>query len=304
MRAVKQRFKGYGSPTQTTYKRRKTSGGGVTSQYDRKTVYRKKSMPRRKRIQWKRFVKKTVAATMKQVGTRTIIRNNQTYQSWVTSAQQTLGFVLYGKSGTNNNAVLTGNADLTNIFANDPLLAKNTSKAYFGSAVMDITITNLSSLVAAGNDTTAVELDIYEIVFWKDPNLPTLESVYARADTNTDVINTGTSISLSIRGATPFDLPDGGAQGAKILKKTKYLLQGGEICTYQYRDAGNYSLNKDQVTDNSSFCLPKMTKGVLVIMKGCPTSLDTNVTKRIQIGCTTKYMYKVFVDNNDADNVI
>jgi len=284
-----------------------SSGQGVTNQFDRKTVYRKKRMPYRKKRQWKRFVKKVNAALLKEVGTKTIIRNTQVSAAWADDSQQALGVVLFGKDGLTDSSIRAGLDDMRQIFANDPDLSNPTSQAHFFSGVIDFTFTNMSELVGdASNNNTGLEIDLYELVFTKYVDNAGLASMFIQAATNTDAINMlNPAVTINVRGATPFDLPDFLAQGVRILKKTKFFLGKGEVATYQYRDPKNFKMRRD-VVDNAdeNFAIPYKTRGFLFVGKGIPTPDATKVLKSLQIGCTRKYGYKVISKNIDQDNVI
>lgn len=282
-----------------------TSGQGVTTQYDRKVVYRKKTMPRRKKRQWKNFVNKVNAALMKSTGSRTIIRNTQLTYTDATDAQGRFAIALYGKDGSNA-GTSAGFDDLRQIFTNDSLLSDQTSRAKFSTGILDLTIVNNSSVTDASVQNTSVELDVYEFVMTKKNDSNNLITLFNTAATNTGLINgLNSEINLFTRGATPFDLPDALAQGVKILKKTKLMLGSGQCATYQMRMAKNYTFRRDIIVDNDfDFAIPWVTKGVLVIVKGVPTGDATKVLKSVQFGVTRKYLYKVVQANLDGDNVI
>lgn len=287
------------------YKAKTSSGGGVTSQYDKMTVYRKKRMPRRKRRAWGKFVKKVRAALMKEVGTKTIVRNNALTGLWTADTQKAFSVTVYGSDGSLPSTTECGQDDLKSIFNNDGELFQETSKAKFGSAVVDITMANASTVVG-GPGNSGLEIDIYDIVYRKEIDAPTLLTLLSSANTNTTLINgSGTGLSLALRGVTPFDLPDASSRGMKILKKKKYFLGSGEVATYQLRDARNRTFRRD-VIDNSddNYILPGSTRTLLIIAKGVPTGDPSIVNKLLNIGCTRKYMYKTIQANYDADQYL
>lgn len=282
-----------------------TSGQGVTNQYDRKTVYYKKSMPRRKKRQWKKFVSKVNATLLKSYGTRTIVRNSQITYTDATDNQGRFAVCLYGKDGSDSGTSV-GFGDLKDIFNNDPLLANPTAKALFASAILDLTITNNSTVTDESNNNTTVEMDIYEWTMSKKADANNLITVFNNGAANTSPINgANPQLTLSVRGTTPFDLPDALAQGVKILKKTKYLLSSRQCMTYQMRMARNKQFRKDVVDDgDDNFAIPWITRGLLIIVKGVPTGTPTSVLKSIQIGVTRKYCYKHLQANDDVDNLL
>lgn len=289
-----------------TSRTKTTSGTGITSQYDRKVVYRKKYMPRRKKRQWMKFAKKVNAVAFKDIGTKTVVRNNQLTVTSVDATQNWASICLYGKDGASAGGSRCGMDDMKQIVVNDPDMSNPTAKAIFKSGILDITVMN-GSTVTEGNNNGGVEVDVYELQFKKIDDAVSIGTLITNAENNTDAINAlNPQLSLTQRGVTLFDLPDFCAQGVTILKKTKYFLGIGETFTYQYRDPRNFTIRRDNIDDtNDDFILPYKTRGFLILMKGVPTANPDLVVKTLQIGVTRKYSYKVLSNKNtDADNQI
>lgn len=287
-------------------RRSSPSGQGVTSQYDKKTIYYRKSMPRYKRRRWVKFIKKVGAVEMKGLGTKTVLKNTQITLGIANDGQMVLSSSIYGKNGNADTSAYAGNRDLKVIFDNDPDLNTPTSKALFGSAVMDLTFTNMTTKLDDSFQNTNIEVDVYEWTTTKKgvyPSLVGVGSLVSAAESATgNISGGGPSIGILDRGCTPFDLPDLAARGLKIWKKTKFLLSVGESATYQMRDARNRVFRNDNIDDGAnSFIYPNITRGVLFIVKGVPTIDATKVFKNIQIGATRKYMYKVIKNNISQD---
>lgn len=296
------------SATLTNNRQRVTSGTGVTTQYDRKTVYRKKYMPKRKKKAWKRFVKKVGASLMKAIGTKTVVLNDALEQTIVGNTQSWVSIAIYGKNGANSTTTSCGMIDLDVIFRNDAELVNSyTSRAQFFSAVLDITIANNSYYTdgVTTNDNLSIEVDVYEVVFKKDGiDANRLSELVNQAQSNTPLINTGVpEIALVNRGVTPWDLPDMLSRGVSIVKKTKYMLSKGQVATYQFRDPRNMQFRTDNIIDSdSNFAIKGKTRGFFVVFKGVPTMQPAAVTKKMSVGVTRKYGYKVIKNNTDADN--
>lgn len=286
---------------------KKTTGSGVTSQFDRKVQYRKKNMPRRKKKQWIKFAKKVNAVALKDFATKTIVRNSQLGVNWATDDQEFLTITIYGKDGQADtvSALSKGNDDLKQIFANDPDLLDASSSGHFTAGVLDLTICN-NSFAADSAENTGMEVDVYEIMYTKMDDYPSATSMITRAQTNTGQINGAVaSLTLVQRGVTPFDFPDASSNGFKILKKTKYFLGRGQTATYQYRDPKNYQFRQSFINnDDDNFAIRKVTRTLMVVAKGVPTATPTAVTKRINIGATRNYKYKILKDNIDEDNYL
>jgi len=292
---------GNGSQTRTYI-----GGSGVTSQFDRKVQYRKKSMPRWKKRRWLKFVKKVRAASFGPRGSSTILRNDQLTVAHSTG-QAYAHFVLYGKDGIAPATSRCGYDDMKSI-VNNEITMDSTQKIMFTSGVIDITMSNNSSLESTDpNLNLTLEVDVYELVFTKQADALSIGTMITDAETNTQPINvTQNQITLATRGATLFDLPDLLGRGIKILKKTKYILGKGDAATYQYRDPRNFYMRKD-IIDNSddNFVVPWKTRGFVVVSKGIAQTGETGVFKVLNIGVTRKYMYKTLEpDNVDLDNVI
>lgn len=290
--ARKYGFNGLGASTKTT------SGIGVTNQYDRKQVYRKKRMPRRKRRRWVKFVKKVGAVTEKDFGTNTIVRSSLALAEGAIGQQGFAAVTLYGKDGVNSGQTV-GNGDIANIFSND-LNTKPSSKFKFCSAVLDVTAVNDTTSEIA-TDNLGIEVDVYELMYRKVASCDSPVTMWS--SNGAEKINAGAlNLALTQRGVTPFDLPDILSRyGVTIVKKVKYFLAKGQQFTYQIRNPKSYTWQRDFINDgNDDFMIPYVTKTLLFVIKGLP-GYDL-ATPKLNIGTTRKYMYKEMEQNDDADN--
>lgn len=299
----------YGGGTATRTRNRSSSGQGVTSQYDRKVVYRKKYMPRRKKRVWKRFVKKTNAVIARNLGTKTVLFNTQMSSTYADNSQQFTVATLYGADGDLDSSVQCGHKDIATVMFNDPETTGpnlRTAKVSFQSAVMDLTMVNLSTVEALSNNTASMEIDIYDIVYKKVQDATSLNALITSSEANTPTISgAGTSLTMTTRGATPFEFPDLGSRGVSILKKTKYFLSAGQTATYQMRDPGTYYIQRSEFDDSDdNFIRRGMTRSLLIVSKGVTTVNPNEVLKSLQIGVTRKYSYKVNQNNVDKDQLL
>jgi len=284
-----------------------TSGRGVTVQHDRRQIYRKHRMPRRKRKQWKSFVRKVNAAAEKDLGSVTIVRNET---KTMTNTAETLEqaaevFALYSVKNTNGWLNDLG-AIAANISSTD-----NTVKHIFKSAVLDMTIENRSLDAAEGGTGFTVELDIYEISSSSSWNHLTgtnkaLLNVFTAGFTETGTEGSGTGLNFTQRGVTPWDCPQAlSAYKVKIWKKTKFFLSYGNSITYQIRDPRRHVLDQETMTTWDSSNMPGMTRWVLILAKPTPgTTMGTGGQVAIPVGVTRKYLYKHNEDSVDADAFI
>lgn len=305
-----QQFINGGSYTATkTRKRRMTSGQGVTEQYDRRRIYRKRRAPRRFRRRWKGFIRKVQAVNLKSLGSRTIVFNNligvDLIMSVSNSSYQNWGYcTLYGNR--NGTAGSTHNDDINTILADTSI--GTTGKIQFGSGVLDITCRNSSvNDEQTLNPSIVMEVDVYELSFGNLFDIETnLNTKLAAAQTDTAVIPGQTnSLVITRRGATPWDFPSFLSETkAKIWKKTKYLLSPNQTFTYQMRDPRNHWVDRQYTTGTQSENLPGLTKYVMFICK--PTTgytYDDTYTDLMQlsIGVTRKYLYKINEEDQDFD---
>lgn len=166
-----------------------SSGKGVTAQYDAKTVYRKKSMPKYKKRIWKKFVKKVQAVNEKENGTATMVFNNGSVLAsaysgllrekmpfpgeldYITRLQGVTAIHLYGGARGNGSATEynQGVNDLSDLFTRWDWHGQSTvkfnnpsTKLKFTSACLDTTFTNTHG--------GPLEVDVYHIVYRKNWN--------------------------------------------------------------------------------------------------------------------------------------
>lgn len=272
-----------------------TDGVGTTTQYDKTLVYRKKSMPRRKKRAYRKGFRKWQSYQLKQLGSKTLILNDQLSSGSTNSdLQGALSFCLYGMNGDADTTFDCGWRDLRVIMDNDgdfPISGGvNRGKALFGSGILDITMRNSGA---------SVELDLYEVVFTKQTMYTgNLKQMLIDAFSQTPQVGVATTLNLNVRGVTPFEAPLAiKRQGIKILKKEKYFLGDGAVATYQFRDAKNRRFNAENVTNIGS-CARYQTRGFIAIFKRTP---GQTVAYNVSIGVTRKYLYKILNTNNDVE---
>lgn len=295
------------SYTRTRRGARGRYGAGVTNQYDRTNVYRKRRMPRFKRKRWTRFIRKVKAAENTTLGTRTRVFNSQiTFNTVGSAAKQIFKSVaLYPCSLVGNND------DLLRIMEDDGDIA-NTGKIQMISGVMDMTLVNISK-DAEGND-MGIELDVYmctarkRLQYTKASGLTTFSTLEDALEDgqNTAGILGAARCQTTDRGATPFDMTAGlSAFGVKILSKKKYFLPKGNQMTYQIRDPKNYQIGKNDVRDIKGQNKPGVTKFLLLVAKGLPGAVDgQNYRCEIKIGLTRKYAYKINEEDEDKNGLV
>lgn len=297
------------------------SGQGITEQYDVANIYRKKSMPRYKKRRWRKFIKKVNAVSERDLGSRTVVFNDQLTQTANTANQQgVLTLALYPQKSSNNwlNDISAISA-IENFEANPTTAAgitiEKSTKFLFQSGVLDLTVRNTSFQTDATSTGCKLELDVYEIYMSKDAIIGTsgqnnLSSVFAAADADTKVIGGGANtITIQSRGVTPWDVTYALSRyGVKIQKKRKYFLEAGGTFTYQMRDPSRYVLDQNDMFDRAGCNRRKMTKFLYLFYKAVPgITVGTSAgefQQQISVGVTRKYLYKIEGANDDRDQVI
>lgn len=304
----------YRSFTNTMTRNRTTSGQGVTSQYDRKLIYRKKRMPRFKKKLWRKFKNKVTAVSTKTLGSNTVVRNNLIqFDFGLTPTNLTKQLVfqlaLYPMQNTGGVDYLN---DLSSICTNDSRV-KNSTKLIFMSGILDLTIRPQTLRGTENvNPTLSAEIDIYEMSMSGATGITneasSLLDAFVKADTDTDKIpGSAVSLTLDSRGATPWDLPEALSQHRiKIWKKTKYFLSSEQTMTYQVRDPKTHIFTQDQLpSGTTSVTKPGMTKYLLIIAKPIPgysyPGAGNNDILRVNVGVTRKYLYKINDQSADYD---
>lgn len=293
-------------------RKRPTTGVGVTENYDAKLIYRKKSMPPRKRKQWKAFVKKVDAVAERDLGTQTFVFNTSLSPSANTAGTQLVESVgLYGlRSATSHwsdiNEIAGYIAGAATTTATG-LAVGNSAKVIFKSAILDLTIRNNCTYNNSGIFTPAseakMEVDIYDISMYDDAVSTTAfanpYSLFQENALNTLAVGgTGTEIQQNFRGVCPFDLTYVLSRyGVRINSKKKYTINNNDQITYQVRDPSRYSMTLGAMAQETGFNKPKMTRILYIIGKLSPGltvgSAFGTYQQQLALGTTRKYSFKV-----------
>lgn len=310
---------GFGTARSTARQTTLRSGVGVTTQNDRSRVYRKRYMNRRMKRRIRRFRRKVLSVSEKDLGTRTVVFNTQIAQGNVTvNTDNVLCVSLYGLRSTtldfNNDLFNISNLENTSLAPTAAVgnLVQRTAKFLFKSAILDVTFVNRSLLNLGGGQTFddprgTLELDIYEIVCNQD--FATAGQLYGglanalNNETNQELTIGGATapaanIQIQRRGVTPFDCSTAQTRlKIKILKKTKYFIPQHGTVTYQMRDKKRRMVLSRQINDESGANMVGWTKWLLYnykLVPGLPLGSEPQTWQCIaQVGVTRKYMYKV-----------
>lgn len=258
-------------------------------------------MPRRKKKQWRKFVKKVHAAQDSQIATRSVILNNQLQIGGSGNTTQTAGTIyLYGWRGANafDNV---GSSDVRDITQRDVDMDGAGEKYKFVNGVLDITANNIGA--------TDLEVDVYEIGYngRNIINQNSLLAQYTQALTQSATQPAGaggamTAPTVFTRGWTPFNASIASAQGFKVYKKKKYLLGQGNTFTYQIRDPKAHWVTGTEIQTGGEYAKRGVTKMLFIIAK--PVTGALGDTYEMVVGCTRSYHYKIYESNEHYEGVI
>jgi len=306
--------------TQTQRRNQARSGVGVTTQHDRRNIYRKRFMPRYRKRRWRSFVKKVHAVAEKDFGTRTVVYNTTVTHSNTTSTGHLVGdFALYSlqssTSHLNDLKRIAGYENSGDPTAADGINVDVTTKYRFQSAVLDMTIRNASTFTTSSvpslDGRAKMELDVYEIGVREnfedsDGAYGRLVEIIEKGQAAKTLDNAVTGVQLGDRGVTPWDLPYALSKyGIRIYKKTKYFIPNSDTITYQVRDPRRRVVTKGLINGEQGANLPKWTRWILTIGKlvpGLTIGTEDNTFQAVTVtGVTRKYMYKIEGANDDRD---
>lgn len=300
------------------------SPGALTIQHDYRKTYSKKRMPKRKRKQWTKFVKKVQAVNLRDRGLITALYNKRLVAAAVAPTDQAIiACHLYGHNGAAGTdetgqqdlkTLIDNNEDLRGLFQVDNSGGFGTiqqtrrttvsavEKIMFESAILDMTLYN-------GNAAGALEVDIYSITYNKFNvnNETTLLTSFKTGDPSdiapmqydNTVAGYFANIKLTDRGATPFELGHIiGRHGIRILSKEKVYISAGQSINKQYRDAKNryfdprglLGVASDQSSQSTNtYRYKDWTKTFLIVAKNVDPGTAT--TTSFSVGCTRSYKY-------------
>lgn len=286
---------------------------GVTQQRDDKVSYRKRRMPKKKRRQWRKFVKKCEAVEIKGRGLQIAKYNQNGVNSIPVPA---LGQVynachLYGAAVTSqgepgardlkllSNDVLTiGEAWIKRIGGdvNQTLgFTKNKTEIRMQSAQLDLYLKNTSSVVLL--------FEIYHLWYNRTTNAPsfaegafeTFNNEQIKQEWDGSNLTNMTQCNLNSFNATLFDENQLISYlGATVRSVRQVYIGAGEIHHMQIRDPKNYNidLNKYQNLEGQNvtgYVDPKLTETYLIVVKNIDSSTAGSFTYN---ACRT-YRYTV-----------
>jgi hypothetical protein len=278
-------------------------------------------MPYRRRKRWVRHISRWKAVQEKELGSNTVVYNKSLSVENTTSGEQLVRTIcLYSLDSTvtelndlNKISTINNTSDPTDAAG---INVDDSTKIIFTSGVLDVTMRNTSHInetpTTVESDTT-LETDVYEIRMRKKAlqnstsynNFEDLLNAFTTPTVGTQT----TSVNISKRGATPFDMNYALSRyGIKVLKKTKFFIRGGQTVTYQLRDSRRYARTIKGLAQEHGFNQPGMTKIIFIIAKVIPGftvgSTAGLINESLQIGITRKYQYKIEGQNQDRSTYL
>lgn len=299
--------------TQSKRRRKIQSGQGVTDHFDARTIYQKRSMPRRKRKSWQKFRSKVKAVAEKDLGTQQVVFNRLSSLYTNTNGRHIFGdMALYPLASSDFH--FNDLKNIGDVIANATgsvttgLGVGSSSKVLFQSGVLDVTFRNASTRFDGSANVYSseckLEVDVYEISMRHvgEDATTAYNNLRGLFDTNPNetlpIGGTGVEIDRSLRGVTPFDFSYTLSRyGIKIWKKTKYQLSNNDTFTYQVRDPRRHTCTLNDLRNQAGFNKPGWTRCLLIIAKLAPgLVLGTGTgqySTNLEIGITRKYTFKV-----------
>lgn len=271
----------------------KTSNSGVvtTGQHDYQRQYTYKKASRRVRRRARKIYRSFIKNSLKLVGTNTVIKNST--QSCVTDATNPQNWSVVhvgGLTGTENGA-----NDINAIISSDTRIATS-GKVLITNGNIDITMRN-SSTGGIG-----LEVDVYEVGYSNETKRTSFGTMLSDAWTETPAIGSLTSFTINSRGSQLFDFPELFKKGVKIFKKTKVFLPDANTATYRMKLKRNKWITPtNDIIDNVGFIKPYYTRSLVFVVKPIVGQNDFGT---LSIGCTRKYTYKIYEDDQDRDGIL
>ncbi|ALE29683.1 putative capsid protein [Lake Sarah-associated circular virus-26] len=241
-------------PNSTNNRRSFNSTGITTDHYDKKTKYRYKRMPYRKRKRYVRRLKFVKHALSKDLATFKTTYATSTAVTALAGAQNVFAtFSVMGVPVTGANLQTAGNFNQTiNAWQNmSGTIDASTAGDHYGekwkqlSSVVNVSITNYG--------TTTVIMDVYRVVCRKtfsNSDFSSPETTNGSSETvlmkkMSDNLSGTVSNDWETVGITPFAI-NAFTKHFKILQVKEVQIPAGNTTTLSFRDPKNYSFNMSQ----------------------------------------------------------
>jgi len=256
----------------------------ITTQFDSRTLYRRKRASRRfrrKAKKYHRFVKKVIAAGDHRLEKQRVLFVDNTALNASANAQVcSIGrFMLYG-----GNTGVAAQRDLYLMETGLGDTSTSQTSTYYRSAHMEVAIRN------SGTDGCYVDVYYYKTRrdFKPSVNLDThFQNSYSNMPSNMG----GSNQAYTTYGVTPFLAKDWTSYFT-IFKKTSTLLGAGSQMDFTLSKKKNFMVDFDRVTNQG--CLKGITIGCIVVVYGLPNQLTDStagqpVAATVNVNVTRTY---------------
>lgn len=281
-----------------TMSRRKGRRTGVvtTAQRDFVNQYVRKRAPLRVRRRARRSFRIFQKNSLRLVGTNTFVKNSQVNMNTATAYPQVYGIVSLGALNGTNAGAETGAGDINDLFSNDTRISTGSGKVLIKNMACDVTLYN-----GGAGETKPIEVDVYILQYRNGTKRLRLSQMIADAEGITGQIGPAAGITMINRGVQLFDLPALMKMGIQVLRKTKIFLPVGNTATFRFAsNRSRWLSTAEDIQDNIGFVKPGFTQSMVIAFKNV---IGTGDTSYLTMGCTRRYVYKVFEDDQDKDGI-
>lgn len=270
---------------------KESSGGGVTTQFDQKMMYRKRRVGKRRLRRSRKSFNRVRSNVMKMLGCNQFVFSTQTEPSSGANAQTHSSFMFMSAATAPSNDLTTirSNIQTSGVAAN---FRKN-ELIYLKQAVCDITMFNQSA--------TTADIDVYYIRCRKATDLGTsiqgVWSTYLTGQQKPDATLV-TNLTTSIIGVTPWQAPQW-CSNFTITGKRKYLLSQGQTAHFQVKMGSKY-MNLSLFDEDFFY---RGHTGVLIVWNGVNTSTASGFPDT-KLSITYVRTYNVKYDSTGDDRAV
>lgn len=236
----RKRFRGSG-------RRGRSGGNPVTFQRDNSTWYVSKRTGKGRGRQVRKFQRRVNFAIQKSLGIRVQTYLNSTQVNQGVGTQAFIGFTLGGANGTVGFA-----GDLANLFNLEVGINFPASELMFRSMVMDIEVSNPTTVVLPQPNIGGVVVDAYYCVSRKDNNQVNYNSLatsFSEAANELTLVPGGVTLLPGQVGVTPFDTPNFG-EVFKIYKVQRSIINLGQSQSFMLKDTKVKTIEGNRVFEN------------------------------------------------------
>jgi hypothetical protein len=281
--------------------RKQSAPAPITGESDYRGVYKRKPMPRYKRVRWTRFKKKVSAVISSKLATSCHVVVSSGVSTSSINKQNYFWNAMYGCNGD----VETN--DIRRIFERvegiGATTAKLNRKIVMTGALFELQLVN----TGAGT----VYVDCY---YWKckndtPQNASTNSGGYAvnnvadlvtagltQMDFNTPI--GGSTLDLNDYGVTPFQSAVF-SRFVQVWKKTRVKLAVGGTCQLELRDGKNYWTNWQY--DSNKVFKRNQSQGIFIINYGVPSAMNGVAdSSTVRWSINKNYSFKVLEDSTSA----